>query len=162
MIALIVAYTKNRVIGNNGCIPWKIKGEQQRFKELTTGNVVIMGRRSFEEIGRPLPNRDTIVVSNTKKFETENCTTAGSLTEALEIAGDKDVYISGGAGLYAEAISIVDKMYITEIETSIEGDTYFPEFNENEFTKEINKKVDGEFPYTYVTYTRRNIESSTM
>lgn len=162
MIALIVAYTKNRVIGNNGCIPWKIKGEQQRFKELTTGNVVIMGRRSFEEIGRPLPNRDTIVVSNTKKFEAENCTTAGSLTEALEIAGDKDVYISGGAGLYAEAISIVDKMYITEIETSIEGDTYFPEFNENEFTKEINKKVDGEFPYTYVTYTRRNIESSTM
>lgn len=155
MIALIVAYAKNRVIGNKGCIPWKIKGEQQRFKELTTGNVVIMGRRSYEEIGKPLPNRYTIVVSNTKKFEAENCTTAASLEEALEIAGDRDVYISGGAGLYVEAISIVEKMYITEIDATIEGDTYFPEFNEEDFAKEINKRVEGELPYTYVTYTRK-------
>lgn len=155
MIALIVAYSKNRVIGNKGCIPWKIKGEQQRFKELTTGNIVIMGRRSYEEIGYPLPNRDIIVISNTRSFEAENCTTAASLAQALEIAGSRDVYISGGAGLYEEAISIVDKMYITEIDDVIEGDTCFPDFNEEEFTKEINKRVEGELPYTYVTYTRK-------
>lgn len=155
MIALIVAYSKNRVIGNKGCIPWKIKGEQQRFKELTTGNIVIMGRRSYEEIGHPLPNRDTIVISNTGNFEAENCTTAASLEQALEIAGSRDVYISGGAGLYREAISIVDKMYITEIDAIIEGDTFFPDFNEDEFTKKINKRVEGELPYTYVTYTRK-------
>ncbi len=71
MIALIVAYSKNQVIGNKGHIPWKIKGEQKRFKDLTTGNVVIMGRRSFEEIGKPLPNRTTIVVSSTKEFTGE-------------------------------------------------------------------------------------------
>ena len=70
MIALIVAFAKNQVIGNKGCIPWEIKGEQKRFRELTTGNVVIMGRRSYEEIGKPLPNRTTIVISNTKKFVT--------------------------------------------------------------------------------------------
>lgn len=157
MIAIIVAYTRNRVIGNNGCIPWKIKGEQQRFKELTTGNVVIMGRHSFEEIGKPLPNRYTIVVSNTKKFEAENCTTAGSLSEALVIAGDRDAYISGGARLYEEAILIADKMYITEIDTTIDGDTYFPEFDEKEFAKEISKKVDEEIPYTYVTYIRKKV-----
>lgn len=155
MIALIVAYANNQVIGNKGYIPWKIKGEQKRFRELTTGNVVIMGRRSYEEIGRPLPNRTTIVVSSTKKFDGENCFTAKSLEEAIEIAGDRDIYISGGARLYEEALPIVDKMYITEINCEIEGDTYFPQFDKEQFVKEIDEVVEGEIPYTYVTYTRK-------
>lgn len=155
MIGLIVAYTNNRVIGNKGCIPWKIKGEQRRFRELTTGNVVIMGRRSYEEIGRPLPNRTTIVVSNTKNFDAENCMTAKSLQEAIELAGDRDMYISGGARLYEEALPLVEKMYITEIDCEIEGDTYFPEFDKELFEKEIDERVEGEIPYTYVTYTRK-------
>lgn len=156
MVGLIVAYSKNRVIGKDGQIPWRIKGEQKRFKELTTGNVVIMGRRSYEEIGRPLPNRYTIVVSNTQKFEAENCTTVGSLKEALEIADKtKNVYISGGAGLYKEAIDIVDKMFITEIDAVIEGDTYFPEFEKEDFEREVECFVDGDLPYAYVTYTRK-------
>ena len=154
MIGLIVAYAKNRVIGNKGCIPWNIEGEQKRFKELTTNNVVIMGRRTYEEIGRPLPNRTTIVVSNSKNFDSENCYTASSLHEALKIAGDRDVYVSGGSKLYKEAINIVDKMYITEIHKVIEGDTYFPEFDKNMFTKNVDKKVEGKIPYTYITYTR--------
>lgn len=155
MIALIVAFAKNQVIGNKGCIPWKIKGEQRRFKELTTGNVVIMGRRSYEEIGRPLPNRTTIVVSNTKNFDGENCLTARSLPEAIRLAGDRDIYISGGARLYEEALTLVEKMYITEIDSEIEGDTYFPPFEKDQFVKEINEKYEGEIPYTYVTYTRK-------
>lgn len=156
MVALIVAYAKNRVIGNKGCIPWKIKGEQKRFKEFTTGNVVIMGRKSYEEIGRPLPNRTTIVVSNTKKFEAENCMTAASLEEALKLAGDRDVYISGGARLYEEAVPIVDKMYITEIDLEIEGDTYFPEFNKDDFERQIDEVHEEDITFTYVTYTRKN------
>ena len=136
-------------------IPWKIKGEQKRFKELTTGNVVVMGRRSYEEIGKPLPNRMTIVVSSTRKFEGENCYTVSSLKEAIELAGEKDVYISGGARLYKEAIPIVEKMYVTEIEKIIDGDTYFPDFDESNFVKEINKRIETEIPYTYATYTRR-------
>ena len=155
MISLIVAFANNQVIGNKGCIPWKIKGEQKRFKELTTGNVVIMGRRSYEEIGRPLPNRTTIVVSSTKNFDTENCFTAKSLEKAIELAGDKNIYISGGARLYEEALPLVEKMYITEIDCDIEGDTYFPEFDKNIFEKEINERFEGEIPYKYVTYTRK-------
>ncbi len=78
MVALIAAYTQNMVIGNKGSIPWKIKGEKKRFRELTTGNVVVMGRRSYEEIGHPLPNRTTIVVSFAKNFTGENCYTVSS------------------------------------------------------------------------------------
>lgn len=159
MLALIVAYTRNRVIGNKGQIPWRIKGEQRRFRELTTGNVVIMGRKSYEEIGRPLPNRFTVVVSNTAKFEAENCTTASSLADAIakakELQPGKHIYISGGAGLYKEAIDMVEAMYITEVDAEIEGDTYFPEFDAEDFVKTIDEHVDGEIPYTYVTYTRK-------
>jgi dihydrofolate reductase len=156
MISLIVAYAKNHVIGNKGCIPWRIKGEQKRFKELTTGNVVIMGRRSYEEIGHPLPNRMNIIVSNTKRFEAENCMTASSLEEAIRLAGDREIFISGGARLYEEAMPLVEKMYVTEIECEIEGDTYFPDFDKEQFDKEIVERHDeGEIPYTYVTYTRR-------
>jgi len=155
MIALIVAYAKNRVIGNKGCIPWKIKGEQKRFKELTTGNVVIMGRRSYEEIGRPLPNRTTIVISGTKNFDEENCMTAKSVAEAIELAGDRDIYISGGARVYEEALPLVEKMYITEIDMEVEGDTYFPDFDKMQFVKEIDEVFDGDISYTYVTYTRK-------
>ena len=142
MIALIVAYTKNRVIGNKGQIPWKIKGEQRRFRELTTGNVVVMGRRSYEEIGRPLPNRTTIVVSNTKNFDAENCMTAKSLAEAIEMAGDAKIYISGGARLYEEALPLVEKMYITDIDAEIEGDTYFPECDREQFIREVDEVVE--------------------
>lgn len=160
MIGLIVAYANNRVIGNKGCIPWRIKGEQKRFRELTTGNVVIMGRRSYEEIGRPLPNRTTIVVSGTKNFDAENCMTAKSLQEAIEMAGDRDIYISGGAGIYEAALPFVEKMYITEVDLEVEGDTFFPEFNPDDFVKEINETFEGEIPYTYVTYTRKKADSS--
>lgn len=155
MIALIVAYTRNRVIGNKGEIPWRIKGEQRRFRELTTGNVVVMGRRSYEEIGHPLPDRYTIVISHTQKYESENCTTAGSLQEAIAIAGNRDVFVSGGAALYREAIDLVDKMYVTEIDVEMQGDTYFPEFNMALFDRRVEGHVDGELPYDYVTYTRK-------
>ena len=122
MIALIVAYAKNRVIGNKGQIPWRIKGEQKRFKELTTGNVVVMGRRSYEEIGRPLPNRMTYVVSNTKNFDEEGVKTVKSLKEAIDLAADKDIYISGGAGLYKEAIDNIAETTIGNVRSYFEND----------------------------------------
>jgi len=155
MIALIVAMSKNHVIGNKGEIPWKIKGEQQRFKELTTGNTVIMGKRSFEEIGKPLPNRKTILVSNTIKYEDDNCATEGSLEEALKLAGSGDVYIAGGEMLYKEAIPLVDKMYITLVDLMVEGDTFFPQFKEEDFIITSEEMFEGEIPFRYLIYERR-------
>lgn len=159
MIGLIVAYTRNRAIGNKGQIPWRIKGEQRRFRELTTGNVVIMGRKSYEEIGRPLPNRFNIIVSRTEKYEDENLITVPSLTEAIEYAKKnrpgEDIFLSGGAGIYNEGLPLAEKLFVTEIEATVLGDTYFPEFDESLYEKTIDEHVDGDIPYTYVTYTKK-------
>lgn len=155
MIALIAAMTPDRVIGREGRIPWDIPGEQKRFKELTMGHTIVMGRRTYEEIGRPLPGRRTIVVSTTKNFDQPGCRTAGSLTEALALSAGEDVYISGGSRLYEEALPLADVLYLTEIEKKIEGDTYFPEFDESRYHKTVEEKYGGEIPYTYVTYMRQ-------
>ena len=156
MVGLIVARSKNNVIGKNGQIPWRIKGEQKQFKELTTGNVVVMGRKSYEEIGHPLPNRLNIIVSKTKKFEGENLLTASSVQEAIALAGEKDIYISGGYGLYKEAIPFVDKMYITEVDMIVEdGDVFFPEFDVNDFDKEVGETGGDEVKFTRTIYTRK-------
>jgi len=155
MIALIVAMSKNHVIGNKGKIPWKIAGEQRRFKELTTGNTVIMGKHSFEEIGRPLPNRKTIIISSILSYEDENCRTAASLKEAIRLSGSTDIYIAGGEQLYKEALPIVDRMYLTLIEQEVEGDTYFPEFNEKEFVLIEEEYYEGDIPYRYLIYERK-------
>lgn len=158
MIGLIVAYTRNRVIGNKGQIPWRIKGEQRRFKELTTGNVVVMGRRSYDEIGHPLPNRFTIVVSKTANYVAENCITLPTLSEAIEYAQknrpNENIYLSGGAGIYREGLDMADVLLITEIDATIEGDTYFPEFDESKYVKTVDEHVDGDIPFDYVTYTK--------
>lgn len=156
MIALIVAYDKNRCIGKDGKIPWKIPGEQKRFKELTMGNAVIMGRRTYEEIGRPLPGRLNIVISTTGSFTGENLITATSLPQAMEMAAGRDIYIAGGSRLYRQAIDVVDRMYITEVDISVEkGDTFFPKFDESLFDKAVEQTFTGGINYTYITYTRK-------
>lgn len=154
-IALIVAISKNYVIGNNGTIPWKIKGEQVRFRELTQGKTIIMGRRSFEEIGSPLPNRKTILISSTFNYHDKHCTTVDSLAKALEITKGDEVFIAGGAKLYEEALPLVDTMYITVIDKVIDGDTFFPRFDESNYIKTWEERHDGDIPYTYLTYERK-------
>ncbi|SFI96794.1 dihydrofolate reductase [Treponema bryantii] len=158
MTGLIVARSINNVIGKNGRIPWKIEGEQKQFKELTTGNIVIMGRKSYEEIGHPLPNRKTIVVSKTKQFKGENLETAGSVKEALELAAKdgRDVFIAGGYGIYKEALPYVDVMYITEVQLVVEdGDVFFPQFNEADFEKSVGETLGDEIKFTRTVYIRR-------
>lgn len=156
MIGLIVARSKNNVIGKNGEIPWKIKGEQKQFREITTGNVVIMGRKSYEEIGRPLPNRRNIIVSGTQKFEGDNLQTVSSLQEAIAAAGDADIYVAGGYGLFKEALPFVDKMYITEVDMIVEnGDVFFPEFDADEFDVSIGEVGGEDIKFTRAVYTRK-------
>ncbi len=156
MIGLIVARSKNNVIGKNGEIPWRIKGEQKQFKELTTGNIVVMGRKSYEEIGRPLPNRKNIIVSNSKNFTGENLVTVGSLQEAIAISGGEKVYIAGGYGLFKEALPLVDEMYITEVDITIDdGDVFFPKFDADEFDLIIGETEGEDIKYTRTIYTRK-------
>ena len=164
MTALIVAYDKNRLIGKDGGMPWYIPGELKRFRALTENNVVIMGRKTYLALGKPLPNRINIVLSRTDNFTGENLYTAQTITQALEMTMenwiDKDVFYIGGANLYSQVIDMVDAMYITEIDAEFEGDTYFPEFDENKFTKEIDGHFESTVPYTYVTYRRRHFFAS--
>jgi len=157
MISIIVAMTKNNVIGNNGLIPWNIKGEQARFKELTLGNTIIMGRRSYEEIGKPLPNRKTILISQTLNVNSANCVTVISLKEALSLVIDEEeVFIAGGGRVYEEAMPLADRLYITVIDIEIKGDTFFPIFNKTEFKKVYEKKIDAQIPYTYFTFDKKS------
>lgn len=173
MVGLIVARSKNNVIGKNGQIPWRIKGEQKQFKELTTGNIVVMGRKSYEEIGHPLPNRLNIVVSRTKQFSGDNLLMATSVREAIGLAQNDDIchqfglpaagcakiYIAGGYGLYKEALPFVDKMYITEVDLVVEdGDVFFPEFDPDDFELEIGETGGDEVKFTRTVYTRRKRE----
>lgn len=155
MIAIIVAIDKNRGIGNKGTMPWKIKGELERFKSLTTGNVVVMGRRTFEAIGKPLKNRMNVIVSSTLNIDEENCISVRSLQEALEKYKSQDIYISGGSQLYQEALAYAERLYITEIDMEAEVDTYFPEFDKEQYHKQIEKEVQGEINYRYCTYIKK-------
>ena len=147
MIGLIVARSKNNVIGKDGKIPWNIKGEQKQFKELTTNNTIIMGRKTYEDIGRPLPNRKNIVVSRTTNFK--EVITVDSLEKAISLA-EGNIYIIGGYNLFKEAIPLVDVMYITEVNLVIEnGDVMFPEFNEDDFTITVGEETKDYKRYIY-------------
>ncbi|GAB6160714.1 dihydrofolate reductase [Howardella ureilytica] len=158
MIAIIAAYAHNRVIGNKGIIPWKIPGEQKLFRKLTTDNVVIMGRRTYEEIGRPLPDRITIVISKSRKYSGENLYSADDLETAVKLAHvldpDKDVYLSGGESVYSEGIELADILYLTEIDMYVEGDTFFPETDEKKYIKTLINEVTDDISYKQYKYER--------
>ncbi|MGP1458731.1 MAG: dihydrofolate reductase [Treponema sp.] len=143
MIAIIAAFTKKgRVIGNGGKIPWDIPAERARFRLLTTGNAVVMGRKTFEEIGKPLPDRLNIVVSATKKFYAENCVTVRSLSEALAAArakGFTDIFIAGGRRLYEESLPLAGVLYLTEIHAEYSGDVFFPPFDATQYRVETEE-----------------------
>ena len=152
MLALIVAKSKNNAIGKNGTIPWKIKGEQKQFKELTTNNTIIMGRKTFEDIGHPLPNRLNIVISRSTNYKGNNIITVKSLEQALYLATEKS-FIIGGYQLFKEALPLVDVMYITEVNLEVkEADVFFPDFNEDDFDKYITETNEN---YKRYIYTRK-------
>ena len=156
MISIIVAVAKGGAIGKEGKMPWKIPGEQRQFKDLTTGHVVIMGRRSYEEIGHPLPERTNIVVSKTKVFSGENLYTVKSLKEAIERAGQEEIFIAGGAEIFQEALPLADKIYITYVDMEVpDADRFFPDFPKEEYNREEIEKVGGETSYLRVLYTKK-------
>jgi len=152
MVALIAAMAKNRVIGKAGKIPWNLPEDMAHFRELTMGHVIVMGRRTYEEIGHPLPGRRTYLISSTMQVEDENCHTVLSLQEVLKREKDNDIFICGGAMLYREGMEVADRLYMTEIDQEIEGDTYFPEINLDQFEVVDRQEQSGGF--AFVEYRR--------
>ena len=154
MLAIIAAYDRNRGIGRDGRMAWHIPGEQRRFRELTTGAAVIMGRRTWQEIGHPLPNRLNIVLSRDPDFAAPGCLTARSLEEAIALADGLDVYISGGASVYAQALPLAERFYLTEIDAAYPADAFFPAFDESLYVRHLDERVPGPVPYSYYTLRR--------
>tara|TARA_R110001606_G_scaffold64179_5_gene149091 strand:- start:618 stop:1085 length:468 start_codon:yes stop_codon:yes gene_type:complete len=153
MISIIVAKSKNNVIGSNGSIPWNIPKDLKYFKELTEGNTVIMGRKTYESLPKdkkPLPNRINIVITRDINFTANGCMVVGSLEEAiLKIDNRKNTFIIGGGEIYKQAINFVDKIYITEINDEYEGDTYFPKISDKWDLVGVEKNDECNF----MTYT---------
>jgi dihydrofolate reductase len=126
-ISLIAAVSSNGVIGRGGKLPWHLSADLRRFKQLTMGHPIIMGRKTYESIGRPLPGRTTIVVSRQPDFHPTGVYVARSLPNALQQASSSDeAFVVGGAQIYAAALPTADRLYLTEVEADVDGDTFFP------------------------------------
>jgi dihydrofolate reductase len=144
-VVLVAAVADNGVIGVGGELPWHLPEDMAHFKRLTTGNVVIMGRKTFESIGRPLPRRTNIVVSRQPGWSADGVLAAASLTEALELAEqhDGDAMVIGGAQIYALALPLADEQVLTEVHQEPEGDVLYPPFDRAEWEETRRETGDG-------------------
>ncbi len=159
-ISLIAALSENRVIGKAGAIPWHLKDDFRRFKERTTGHAIIMGRKTHESIGRPLPGRTNIVITRDSSREIPGCIVVGSLNDALARAREvesEEIFVIGGGQIYAEVLPLADRLYLTLVHAIMDGDAFFPEYAEI-FGKTVEKEEFEEAGYrlTYLTLERNN------
>jgi dihydrofolate reductase len=159
IISLVVAISNNYCIGKDNQLLWHLPKDLKFFKQHTTGKPVIMGRKTFDSIGKPLPNRRNIVISTNRNLVIEGAEVVNSLQEAITLCkGEEEVCIIGGGKIYNEAINIVNKMYITMVDADIEGDTYFPKINLSKWYEVFSEKQFKDekhvFDYTFKIYIR--------
>lgn len=150
-ISIIVAIAKDRAIGKSNQLLWNIPEDLQHFKKVTSGHPVIMGENTFKSIGRPLPKRLNIVLTQDEKYKPEGCTVAYSIPEAIKIATQKDkneIFFIGGGMIYKQALPLADKLYLTVVEGDYEADVYFPEYEEY-FNKVIKEESHDNGHYKY-------------
>ena len=160
MISIIVAIAENGVIGDKNALLWNIKEDMRRFRTTTTGHPVVMGRKTFESIGRPLPKRTNVVITR-GDVEFEGCEMAHSLEEAIAMfPAEEEVFIIGGAQIYTQALSLVDKMYLTIVHKEFEGDTSFPKFDMNEWQEvareEFARGEEYDGAFTFIDLERKS------
>ena len=156
MIKIIVAMSENRVIGNNNELIWKLSSDLKRFKELTTGHPVVMGRKTYESIGRPLPNRRNIIITRNLEYQVDGCETVSSLEEALLLTNN-NCFIIGGGEVYKQSLEIADKIYLTLVHKKFEGDTTIPELGKEWATidcKDFESDEKNEYNYSFIEYDR--------
>jgi len=135
LIAVIAAMAQNRTIGLDGKLPWQLPGDLQRFKQLTMGQTLLMGRKTYQSIGRPLPGRETLVLSRDGRFQAEGCTVVSSLAEGITTAQSEQLFICGGEEIYRQALPLAEKIYLTELLIDVDGDTFFPELPAEQFQR---------------------------
>jgi len=153
-LAMIVAMANNNVIGLNNDMPWHLPADLQWFKKTTLGSPIIMGRKTYESIGRPLPGRLNIILSRDTKLKIDGCTVVNSLEDALNIAKEADnskdeIFITGGAHLYNKFLADVDTLYLTQIDAELEGDTFFPDYTKYNWQEKQRTETpaDDKNPY---------------
>jgi len=156
LISLIVAMASNRVIGDKGEIPWKIPGEQKMFKEITMGHTMIMGRKTYEAIGRALPGRTNIVITRQVDYQAPDCLVVHDLESAIESCppDESEAFIIGGGQIYKETIAAAHRIYLTVLTRAVSGDTKFPEFSESDFEILKCDFIDAVEPYHFYIYER--------
>jgi len=158
-LSIIVAMDRNRVIGKGDTLPWHISSDLKNFKKITMGKPIVMGRKTHESIGRPLPGRENIILTRDKIYKTEGCTVLHSMEEIFEHCKDVDeVMITGGSEIYKLSLEQASRLYLTEVHTEIEGDTYFPEFDRDEWDEVSREDFEAdeknEFDYSFVLLER--------
>lgn len=158
-LAMIVAAAENDVIGINGDLPWQLSADLRRFKRLTMGHHIIMGRKTFDSIGRLLPGRTTVIVTRQSDFECDGALIANSIEEAIALCGEDDLpFVTGGAEIYRLAIPFVSEIHLTRVHTEIDGDTDLPEIAWDDWTlvEEIGFQKDekNNFDYSFQTFTK--------
>ena len=155
-IKIIAALGTNGVIGDKGRIPWFIRGELKRFKDITMGHNVVMGRKTFESIGKALEGRRNIIISNNKSFQAHGAIVESSFDLALSQCGEgKDIFIIGGSTIYEMALNYCDYLYLTVIHKAFTGDTYFPVYDSKKWTlinETRNYDLENKFSYSYLSY----------
>lgn len=157
-LSIIVAVARDGVIGANNTLPWHLPEDLRRFRALTMGHHIIMGRKTFESLGRLLPGRTAVIVSRSKDYAVPGALVAGSLRGALDLCReDPEVFVIGGAQVYREGLALADRIYLTEIDAAFEGDAHFPEFDRSSW-REVSREShtgDSGLPFSYVMLERR-------
>jgi dihydrofolate reductase len=161
MITLIAAIAKNNALGKDNDLIWHLPADLKRFKKVTTGHPILMGRNTFESIGKPLPNRTSIIITRNNNYFVDGCLIANSIEQAIELTEGKDAFIIGGAQIYKDALeqNLVDRLDITLLHHEFEADAFFPEID-MEIWKEVARedfKADekNKYDYSFVSYERR-------
>jgi len=155
-LSLIVAVAENGVIGRDNALPWHISEDLRYFKQVTSGKTVIMGRKTYQSIGRPLPKRTNIVVTRDPGFTAEGVLIAHSLDEALAKAGDGEAVVIGGSSLFDEALKRADRFYLTEIHRAYEGDVHFPAWDKEAWQETSRRDVPGDPDISFVVFERHH------
>ncbi len=156
-LSAIVAMASNRCIGKDNALPWRLPADLKRFKQLTMGHALVMGRKTYESIGRPLPGRTMIVVTRQQDYAPEGVQVAHSLEQALGMAHGDEVFLAGGADIYRQAMDRVRRLYLTRIDREYEGDAFFPPLDLSAWTllaEEHHPATTTEPPFSFLTYER--------